>query len=508
MNILTKLAEAVITSAVAIGLITAPVQQTTHTPEPTFNEESQPYTQEEIVGTALPQQDALIDTYLASGITAVATEMTLADGTTRDGATLSGYYCFTIDINSPTLEYVCGTVAGTSVTGMTRGIKASNPNATSSALAFAHRRFAPVQVTDFPFNQRVQRVLNGTDTLDSVLSYSSSVTTSTVALSGQNLASVAYANSLSFGAIPAASETAAGFSELATGQEVASSTSSGSSARLVIPTSLSTTTAPSSGNVVPVTRSNGTLDSNFIPNFSGTTTFSGNAPQVGQMYMTAGETINGATLPVPVYQNATNSLVYAMGGGGTTTQNFVGFAVTNATANGSVLVQQSGIVSGFTGLSGGNNYYVSNATGTISGTPGTAPFMVGKAVNSTQLAIQKQKRRAHGVLTASVDTTYTLSVGFRASVVRVHAASSDSEGLNAEGIWANGLYSYVSEQGTNGAANTTPQTGSSFLFNMTNTDGADAWNATMSTVSTTTFDISLDETGSMPDIYLMWEAEE
>jgi hypothetical protein len=506
MNILTKLAEVVITGAVALGLITAPVQPVPYTPEPTFNEEAEP--QEQFVGTALPQQDALIDTYLASGITSVATEMTLADGTTRDGATLSGYYCFTIDINSPTLEYVCGTVAGTSVTGMTRGIKASNPNATSSALAFSHRRFAPVQVTDFPFNQRVQRVLNGTDSFDAVLSYSSSVTTSTVALSGQNLASVAYANSLAFGAIPPATETAAGFSELATGQEAASSTSSGSSARLVLPASLSTTTAPSSGNVVPVTQSNGTLDSNFIPNFSGTTTFSGNAPQVGQMYMTAGETINGATLPVPVYQNATNSLVYAMAGTGTTTQNFVGFAVTNGTANGSILVQQEGIVSGFTGLSGGNIYYVANATGTISTEPGTFPFSIGKAINETQLAIQKQKRRAHGSFTATVDTDFTYILGFRPSVIRMHAANSDSNGLTAEGIWTNGVYSYVSEQGTNVGDNTTPTIGTGAFFNLTNTDGADGWSATLSGISTSTIIINANESGSMPDIYVMWEAEE
>lgn len=185
MHILEKLAEYTVVALVALGLVTAPVIAPTPddvSPQesPTLvsdttvadEEDSEP---EAIVGAALPQQDALIDTYLASNITNSATTMTLADGTLRDGTTLSGYYCFTIDINTPTLEYVCGTASSTSVTGLLRGVKVSNPNATSSSLAFAHRRFATVQVTDFPFNQLVQRVLNGTDPLSAPIYYDTGI---------------------------------------------------------------------------------------------------------------------------------------------------------------------------------------------------------------------------------------------------------------------------------------------------------------------------------------------
>lgn len=156
MSFLSTFAGWVVTAAMAMGML-APVEPTT-------------------LGAVLPQQDALIDTYLTTGIDADSTTMTIADGTTRDGATLTGRYCFTIDINTPTLEYVCGTAAGTTISDLERGVKASNPNETSTDLAFSHRRFATVQVTDFPFNQLVQRKLNGTDSFDAVLSYSNGVT--------------------------------------------------------------------------------------------------------------------------------------------------------------------------------------------------------------------------------------------------------------------------------------------------------------------------------------------
>lgn len=262
MTFLQHLAGIVLTVAAAVGLV-APA------PAPaTFG--------------ALPGQDALIDTYLASGIDADDTSMTLADGTTRDGATLSGYYCFTIDANTAQLEYVCGTASSTSVTSLERGVKPSDPTATSSALAFRHRRFATVQVTDFPFNQLAQRLLNGTDGFEAALKYDG-VATSTLATDGDHLASVQYVNDATFdgAGVVQASESSSGFVELATGVEAASSTSSGSAARLALPAAISTSTPPASGHVVPVTGNDGNIDQGFIPStisqdmtFTGTNSFS------------------------------------------------------------------------------------------------------------------------------------------------------------------------------------------------------------------------------------------
>ncbi len=81
-----------------------------------------------------------------------------------------------------------------------------------------------------------------------------------------------------------ASETVAGASELATGVEAASSTESGGTTRrLVLPATLSTSTPPSSGHVIPVTGiADGNIAEGFLPTtlaqnytFSGTTTFTG-----------------------------------------------------------------------------------------------------------------------------------------------------------------------------------------------------------------------------------------
>ena len=121
------------------------------------------------LGAVVPSSPALIDTYLSSGISAVDTSMTLANGNTRDGSALSGYMCFTLDVNTPVVEYVCGTATGASITGMLRGVNPTNPNVTSSVLAFAHRRLASVQVTDYPAIQVLTRKMNGVDTLDTYL---------------------------------------------------------------------------------------------------------------------------------------------------------------------------------------------------------------------------------------------------------------------------------------------------------------------------------------------------
>lgn len=243
MYILSKLSAIIITTAMSLGVI-SPAN----------------------LGSAVPTTPALYDSYLASGISKTDTSMTLSTGVLRNGASLSGFTCFTIDVNQPTVEYVCGTASGTSVTGLMRGVDVSDPNATSSSLAYAHRRFASVAISDYPTIQFLVRKVNGTDTLDSPMVYSSSVSTTTIAANGKNVASVDFVNGIAFGAIPAANETTAGFVEMATGQEAASSTSlGGTGARLVLGANLASSTYNSgSSKVVVVTGSNNKIDGNFV----------------------------------------------------------------------------------------------------------------------------------------------------------------------------------------------------------------------------------------------------
>lgn len=117
----------------------------------------------------LPLVPANYDDSLASGISASATSLTLVNGTDRSGNSLSGFACFTIDEGSPSLEYVCGTASGTAVTGLTRGLDAQNPNATSTGSV--HRRGANVKITDYPLSGFLKRILNGVDSLTSILKY-------------------------------------------------------------------------------------------------------------------------------------------------------------------------------------------------------------------------------------------------------------------------------------------------------------------------------------------------
>lgn len=143
--------------------------------------------------------------------------------------------------------------------------------------------------------------------------------------------------------------------------------------------------------------------------------------------LTGGETLTGATLPVPVYQNKTDNEIYACDANDTAKLKFIGFLTSNTsdgTANASV--QMSGIVSGFTGLDEGEKYYVQDTVGTIGTTPGTTEVLVGIAISTTQLIIQKGKRYASGSASITGTDTSTVTVGFRVNKVTILTGSDDS----------------------------------------------------------------------------------
>lgn len=232
-----------------------------------------PVIEDEALGVALPSGTALFETSLASPITGSASSLTLVANSIRGGGSLSGYQCFTIDEGSAQAEYVCGTVSGTSVTSLERGLLPSDGITQTASLQFSHRRGSSVKITDFPLIQRLRSQAVGSGTYETPLQYATTVATSTIGSNSQNIASVAYVNSLSFGGVAAsAQEAVSGFVELATGAEAASSTATGTTnARLVLSTLSATSAAPTSGNVIPVTQDDGNLDVAFLPdNFSPT----------------------------------------------------------------------------------------------------------------------------------------------------------------------------------------------------------------------------------------------
>src|SRR4051794_13846728 len=66
--------------------------------------------------------------------------------------------------------------------------------------------------------------------------------------------------------------------------------------------------------------------------------------------MTAGETLSGATTPVPVYQKTADSRLYACDANDSTKYKFIGFATSTATAGNPITFQGVGVVGGFSGL--------------------------------------------------------------------------------------------------------------------------------------------------------------
>lgn len=243
----------------------------------------QPAQQQILGGTfQTPEVKALFTTSLASKITSSATSMTLVSATDKDGTSLaSSTYGFIIDEGTSVEEFVLADCTGTTCTNMTRGISVSTATTSVAALQFEHRRGASVKITTAPSVVFLMNVVKGRQNIENTLRYSTHPTFN----NSTDIIDRQYADTLSFGAVPAASETASGFVELATGLETASSTSSGSLARLSIPASLATSTynSATAGLKVVVTQNNGKIDTNFLDGvvlgstnntFTGTNAFS------------------------------------------------------------------------------------------------------------------------------------------------------------------------------------------------------------------------------------------
>ena len=132
-----------------------------------------------------------------------------------------------------------------------------------------------------------------------------------------------------------------------------------------------------------------------------------------------------ATYHTFVWNNATPSAVgtacyvYASTGAVTFTDadydderiyRFAGFCKEAKSVGESVLVQTGGIFEGFSGLTFGAEYYLSNTPGEISTIPGTYRFKVGIAISTTQLLMKPDERAdviASDDLLFSADTERT-----------------------------------------------------------------------------------------------------
>jgi len=245
-------------------------------------------------GVALPQAVAVFETSLQSPITSTATTMTLTANSIRGGGSLSGYNCFSIDEGSSNAETICGTVSGTTVTGLSRGISQATGTTTVAALQFSHRRGSNVKITDFPIIQRLKAQNNGEDTFANILLYDVPKTFST----STSLVDKNYVDNLSNQGAATSSEAVAGISELATQIEMASSTDNGINNPLVLQAKYATSSPQTAGLWSVITNNAGKIAQGFIDltqnyTWSGLHTFSNGFISTASSTLTAQVTFTG-----------------------------------------------------------------------------------------------------------------------------------------------------------------------------------------------------------------------
>jgi len=275
-------------------------------------------------GAALPSAAAVFETSLAAPITSSATSLTLTANAIRGGGSISGYTCLTIDEGSAQHEVVCGTVSGTSVTSLSRGISFATGTSTVSANQFAHRRGANVKITDFPVIQILKAQANGEDTFPNILKYTSHPTFSGLT----DIVDKKYVDDIAFSgaAVIDATSAARGVCELATQVEAASSTGSGSSGILCLPASTATSTWNSATAALRLvmTANDGKINSYFIAT---STLYAGQTFSVGAITTTGVSNIasssiiafTSSTTPTTTWTKPANLkyiMVEVVGGGG------------------------------------------------------------------------------------------------------------------------------------------------------------------------------------------------
>lgn len=174
-----------------------------------------------------------------------------------------------------------------------------------------------------------------------------------------------------------------------------------------------------------------------LHNFTATTTFTGTTIGSLTNAYIASTTITGKTLPQPVYIASSTSAnaggVLLADANDNDALDFIGFAITNATAGQTVYVQVSGIVSGFTGLTKGADYYVQDAVGTIGTTTGTSEIFVGTAISGTEIIIGKRGNEFVGFVditaVGSNMSSYTIAVpNSLARTAEIYFGAYDSGG--------------------------------------------------------------------------------
>ena len=221
--------------------------------------------------------------------------------------------------------------------------------------------------------------------------------------------------------------------------------------------------------------------------------------------LTAGETINGATLPVACYIG-TDGELYACDGNDTSKLDFIGFAISNSTDGNDITFQKDGVVSGFTGLTVGVRYYVQDDK-TIGINKGTYSIYVGIAISSTQILIIKGPKYSSGTeynTTSSGTQNIPHNLGVKPDRIRINALQQPTAGTTNNGTSSIGTYDGTNTESIN-RGTASAGFGYTYIIYLNASSGN-------SFVATVTFDetniiLNWTEGGVFPnEVYLLWEA--
>lgn len=282
---------------------------------------------------SLPGGEANFETSLQTRISTSDTSMTLVSNSLKGGGALTGYHCFTLDEGRTDAEFICGSIAGTSVTGLERGVSYVNGTTTVASIQYAHRVGADVKVTDYPLIERILSVLTGKESLAALINYVSG--TGCVGTEPNNtICDKHYIDTVGSAGAANANETTKGISELATQIEMASSTALGSTgASLVLQAKYSTSSPYTAGIWNVITQNDGKINPNFIATssaytynwatintFTGSTTFSAATTTLAATTTIAASAsnklvLNGIPYAFPSAQNASSTYLATNGSG-------------------------------------------------------------------------------------------------------------------------------------------------------------------------------------------------
>ena len=150
---------------------------------------------------------------------------------------------------------------------------------------------------------------------------------------------------------------------------------------------------------------------------------------------TAGETISGATLPVPVFLDNSTNEIMACDANVQTKLEFMGFANTDGTDGNSIDVVYAGKVAGFSGLTVGERYYVQDSVGTIGATMGTYEVYVGVAISTTEILIDCGHNSAMQYMGTAGESSGTITspAGARMAVITCSVVANAGDGSSNAG---------------------------------------------------------------------------